>query len=57
MDAFAVRFIIAVCAFFLLEKLVGFAIKKPEHAEVFTFILLLACIVFAIWGGLIFPFK
>ncbi len=52
MAAFAFRVIISVGLYFLLKALIDALIKEPRANEVFTWIVLVAAVLFAIFGYL-----
>ncbi len=50
------RFIIAVCFYFLLEKLIDVTVKDPSSNQIFKVVLLIVCLLFVFFGSLLIRF-
>lgn len=55
MDVLAIRFIIAAVAYYLLAAFIDTIIADVNANKAFRVILLILCILFALFGGAIIP--
>jgi hypothetical protein len=56
MNPFLVDLAIAVLAYFLFGALIDMAVKDPKAHEIFKILLLIACVLFALFGTFL-PWK
>jgi predicted PurR-regulated permease PerM len=54
-NSFLIDLLIAVLAYFLFSLVINAFVKDPRAHEIFTVILIIACVIYALFGQF-FPF-